>query len=176
VSFASAHELARSESTLTIDGATVRARVAIDLLELQGVDRNADQRVSYEELDAAIERVFAALEDHLALRAPDPPTRVTMGRRQILDDHVLQVDLAYTFDRGVRELRVESTLDRVASPSHLHHVRANIGGETYQALLTPSSRSATFLAGGVTFGRILTVLLALLGLGAWVAHRNRVIG
>jgi hypothetical protein len=171
VATVSAHDVSRSESTITIDGAVVHVRFAINLLELAGVDGNRDQRVSYDELEAAIERVFGAIKQHYVLRAPAAPVRVVMERQQMLDDHVLHADLVYTFDSAVRRLMVESTLDAATSASHLHHVNAHIGGQAYQALLTPTNRTVTFLVGGVTFGRIFAVLLALLGLGALVAYR-----
>ena len=123
-----AHDVSRSESTITIDEATVRIRFAINLLELSGVDANGDERVSYDELDARIEEVFAAIKQHFELRAPDPPERVVMERHRIVEDHMLQADLEYRFADDVRELAVGSSLDTVTGPSHLHHVRAEESG------------------------------------------------
>jgi hypothetical protein len=166
-----AHELSRSESTLSIADATVRAQFSINLLEFPGVDVNQDGRVSDDELDARIEDVFSVIKQHFILAAPGSPARVVMQRQQIVDDHVLQADLVYTFVRPVRELRVESTLERATSPGHIHHVRADIGGEAFQALLTPGNRTTTLLVGGITIGRIVIVLLAMGGLAALIALR-----
>jgi hypothetical protein len=165
------HDVSRSESTIAIDGSAVRVRFAIDLLAL-GVDGNRDERVSYEELDARIEEVFAVIKRHYHLAAPDAPARVTMAEQRIADDHLLHAALVYTFANPVRELRVESTLDTVTAPDHVHQVRADIDGESYQTLLTPANRSVTFLAGGVTIGRIAVVLAALGGFGALVGVRR----
>jgi hypothetical protein len=77
----------------------------------------------------------------------------------------------YTFDCPVRQLDVASTLDAVTTPGHVHHVRAQIGGELSQALLTPADRSVTFLVGGATFGRLAAVLLGFLGVAALIAYR-----
>ena len=166
-----AHDVSRSEAILSIEGATVRVQLSINLLEFRGVDASGDERVSYDELDARIEDVFAVIKQHFILTAPDRPTRVVLERQQIVEDHVLQADLVYAFERPVRELRVESTLETVTSPGHVHHVRTDISGETFQALLTPQDRSATFLVGGVTIGRIAVVLLALVGIAAIIALR-----
>ncbi len=171
VSYVSAHELSRSESKLSITGATVHVQFAINLLEFRGVDANGDDRVSYDELDARIEDVFGAIKQHYVLATPAPPARVVMQRQQIVEEHVLQADLVYTFDRPVRELRVESTLEAVTTPGHVHHVRTDISGETLQALLTPQSRTATFLVGGITIGRIAIVLVAVAAVAAVITLR-----
>jgi hypothetical protein len=171
IAASSAHEVSRSESTLAIAGATVRAQFSINLLEFRGVDANGDERVSYDELDARIEDVFTVIKQHFVLAAPDRPTRVVLQRQQIVEEHVLQADLVYTFDRPVRALRVESTLETVTTPGHVHHVRTDISGEALQALLTPQSRTVTFLVGGLTIGRIVIVLLAFVGVAALITLR-----
>src|SRR5262245_2334401 len=104
----SAHDFSQSESAIEIDGATVRVRLGVNLLELPGVDANGDQRVSYEELDRSIERVFAAIREHFTLRAPAPPVRVTAARYEIVDDHVLSIDLVHTFTERVGRLEIVS--------------------------------------------------------------------
>ena len=167
----SAHEVSRSESVLSVADASVRVQFSINLLELRGVDANGDQRVSYDELDARIEDVFGAIKQHYVLAAPAPPARVVMQRQQIVEEHVLQADLVYTFDRPVRQLRVESTLETVTTPGHVHDVRTDISGETLQALLTPESRTATFLVGGLTIGRIAIVLVAFAAVAAVITLR-----
>ena len=163
--------MSRSESEVSITGASVMVRFSINLLEFRGVDANGDERVSYDELDARIEDVFAGIREHFVLATTDRPARVVLQRQQIVEDHVLQADLAYTFDRPVRELRLQSTLDAITAPGHVHSVQATIGGLRYQALLTPQNRSAVFLVGGVTIGRILVVLLALAAIAAIIALR-----
>jgi hypothetical protein len=163
--------MTRSESVLTITDASVMVRFSINLLEFLGVDANGDERVSYDELDARIEDVFAAIKEHFVLAATDRPARVVLQRQQIVEDHVLQADLVYTFDRPVRELRLQSTLDAITAPGHVHSVEATIGGQRYQAVLTPQNRSAVFLVGGATIGRIVAVLLALAAVAAIIALR-----
>ena len=166
-----AHDVSRSESVLVIDGATVRVQFSINLLEFKGVDANGDGRVSYDELDARIEQVFTVIKQHFVLTSPDPPTRVILQRQQIVEDHVLRAELVYTFDQPVRDLRVESTLEAATTPSHVHSVQADINGETFQALLTPQHRSASFLVGGFSIGRLLVALLACAAVAAGVAVR-----
>ena len=52
-----AHDFSQSESTLTIDGSTVVVQLRLNLLEFPGIDANGNGVISYEELDAGIERV-----------------------------------------------------------------------------------------------------------------------
>ena len=95
-----------------------------------------------------------------------------LQRQQIVDEHVLQADFVYTFDRPVRELRVESTLETVTTPGHVHHVRTEISGETFQALLTPQNRGATFLVGGITIGHIRRGAGQNCMIGYWMGERH----
>ena len=166
-----AHDLSRSESVLVIDGATVRAQFSINLLEFNGVDANGDGRVSYDELDARVEHVFTLIKQHFLLTAPAPPTRVILQRQQIVEDHVLRADLVYTFGKPIRDLRVESTLEAATTSSHVHSVQSDINGEPFQALLTPQNRSAAFLVGGFTIGRLVVVVLVCAAIAAGVAAR-----
>jgi hypothetical protein len=168
---ASAHDLSRSESVLEIDGATVRAQFSIDLLEFNGVDANGDGQVSYDELDARVEDIFSLVKQHYTMAAPAPPSRTVMQRQQVVEDHVLRAELVYTFDRAVRDLRVESTLEAATTPSHVHYVRTRINSETFEALLTPQHRSVQFLVGGFTIGRLVVVLLACAAVAAGLAVR-----
>jgi hypothetical protein len=171
-----AHDLFRSESALVIDRATVRVQFSINLLEFKGVDANGDGQVTYDELDARVEDIFSLITQHYRLRAPAQPSRAVMQRQQIVDDHVLRADLVYTFDGPVRDLRVDSTLEAATTPGHVHSVRTTINGETFEALLTPQNRSANFLVGGFTIGRLVVALLALgavaAGLAVRLANRN----
>jgi hypothetical protein len=131
------HDLSRSESILEIDNALVRVRFTINLLEIDDVDANRDERVSYEEPDRSIERIFGAITQQYS--------RWTWSRRST----------------------------RSQAPPMPTSIRAQIGGETPQALLTPANRSATFLVPGLSVGRILTFVAAfmLLGVAVWLVRR-----
>jgi hypothetical protein len=170
-----AHDFSQSESLLEVAGSTVRARIRINLLEIEDVDANVDQRVSYDELDRSIERVFAAIKEHFVLRAPDAPDQIVAERYEIGDDHVLQIDVAYTFSERVRRLELTSRFDVLFAPGHQHLAAVSTGGETMRAVLDRSNRTVTVDLARVTAGRVAAVMLAGLGLlfVAWYRLRPR---
>lgn len=163
----SAHDFSSSESVLAIDGPTVRSRVSINLLELPGVDTNGDGRISYDELDKAIERVFGAIKEHYRLAAPDPPSAIVADRSDVVDDHVLQMDIRYSFGHTVDRLEVTSTFDRLLGARHQHLTSMKIDGEFRRDVLDASHPSTHFDARRVTTARIAIVAVAGLGLLAW---------
>ena len=162
-----AHDLSLSASTLAIEGKAATVRLSIDLLAFDGVDRNADTRVSYEELDRAIDRVFAAIKAHYLVVDPEPPASVVAERYEITDEHVLHIDLRYTFDRAIRRLEVTSTLHELARPDHEHLIMATIDGRPIRERLTAGHQTASFLVSGFSMGRLAaaaSAVLVLLGL------------
>lgn len=166
-----AHAFSQSESRLAIDGRTVRVRLSLNLLEMKGVDANQDQRVSYDELDNAIEPLFAAVKEHYTLRAPELPRRVVAEKYQIIDDHVLQIDMLQTFERDVRRLEATSNLDALLGPAHQHLATAIVNGEPRRAVLDAANRTLIVEVARVTVGRIVTVVLAVAGLLLLIAYR-----
>lgn len=166
-----AHEFSQSESTLEIDGSMVRVRLSLNLLELKGVDANGDGRVLYDELDRAIEGVFASIKTHYSLLAPEPAVRVVAEKLQIVDEHVLQIDVRHTFARNVRRLEVTSSLDDIFGPAHQHLAAALVNGGRRRAVLDASNRTMTIEAARVTFDTVLMVAVAALGLLLLVAYR-----
>ena len=169
----SAHDFSQSESTIEIAGDDVRVRLSLNLLEVPDVDTNRDGRVSYDEIEEAIERVFGLVKEHYTLRAPDPPARIVVDRYEIVDDHVARLDMRYRFGHEVMRVEVASTFDALLGPTHQHFVTARIHGGLMRAVLDATSRSARFDASRVTPGRIVTVVLALLGIGLLGAYRMR---
>ena len=171
---AEAHEFSQSESTIEFDGrSTIHLRFSLNLLELKGVDASGDQRVSYDELDRSIERVFTAIKEHYTLGAPEPAERIVAEKYQIADDHVLQIEIRQTFGTDVGRLDVTSSLDALLGSAHQHLVTAIVNGEPRRAVLDASNRSVTFETGRVTVGRVLIVVVAALGLLALALYRLR---
>ena len=168
-----AHDFSTSESSIEIDGSTVRARVSVNLLEFPGTDVSGDQRISYDELDKNIERVFGSIKKHYTLAAPDAPDGIVADRYQIVDDHVLQIDIRYTFGHAVGQLELQSTLDEIFGPTHQHLARAAIAGEVQREILDASNRTAHFDARRVTAARVLTIAVAALGLAGLAVYRYR---
>jgi hypothetical protein len=168
-----AHEFSQSESTIEASGDAVRVRFSLNLLEISGVDDSGDGRVSYDELDKKIESVFALIKQHYTLHAPDAPMRVVAERYDIVDEHVLQLDIRETFSGAVRELAVTSTLDAAIGPTHQHFAIVVNGSERRRAVLDRSNRTATFDLRRFTAGRIATVVLAAMGVGVLAFYRFR---
>jgi len=169
-----AHDFSQSESTLALDGSTVHAQLRFNLLEFPRVDADGNGVVSYEELDAAIERVFAAVKEHYVLGAPDAPLRVLVERHEIVDEHVLQMGVRYDFAGAVNQLDVTSTLDVLFGPMHQHIVTARLTGETSRTVLDTGNRRAHLDRSRITAWRIAAVLGAVFAIGllAWFRRRR----
>lgn len=159
---------------LSIDGSTVNVRLSLNLLELPYVDANGNAVVSYDELDAAIDRVFAAVKEHYVLGAPEPPLRTVVERHQIVEDHVLQMDVRYDFPHAVTQLEVTSTLDALLGPTHQHLLSARLDGETSRAVLDAGNRQVHLDASRVTRWRIAAGAGAALAIAllAWFRRRR----
>ena len=147
---ARAHDFPRSESMVTVRGPDVHARVSLDLIELGGVDTNGDGAVSYSELDEQIDRIYALVKQHFVITADVPLVRMSVERYAVVDDHVLQMDLALVFASDVSDLTIRSTFDEIMRPDHQHATRVLIAGVTGNATLNALMPQATFRAGGAT--------------------------
>jgi HupE / UreJ protein len=143
-----AHDISRSESTLTVHGPQVDAVLTIglsDFHKLPDVDRNHDGMVSYDELDNAIEPLYAAVREHFTVRSGSAsPTRTTVERYVLLPDGRLRLEIVYQFAEDVRALRVESTLDAITQSDHQHLATAAIGGIMHDAILTAEAPVSVF--------------------------------
>jgi len=140
-----AHDLARSESRLEVQGAVVQCQLIVDLLEFPGVDQDGNGTISYAELDRSIADVFAQVKANLVLRSPDEPSRIVMTRHELVDEHTARLAVIYTFPSKVSRLDVTSTFDQLARrPDHQHYVTIKIGGNEERAVLDPSRRTVTF--------------------------------
>src|SRR2546422_634208 len=64
---AGGHDISRSESLIEVHGREVDVVLRLDLLALRYVDANGDDRVSYDELDNAIDRIYADVRRHYIL-------------------------------------------------------------------------------------------------------------
>lgn len=140
-----AHDLARSESRLEVRGRTVQCQLIVDLLEFPGVDQDGNGTISYAELDQSIADIFARVKQHLVLGNPDAPSKIVLGRHDLVDEHTARLDLVYTFPSNVSRLDVTSTFDQLARrPDHQHYVKLTMAGMEQQAVLDASRRGVTF--------------------------------
>jgi len=145
-----AHDLGRSESAITVHGSEVRARLLIDLLELQGVDVNHDGLVSLGELDDQIDRVFTLVKQHFVIMAAEPratgePLRTVLERYTVRDGHVGELDLLVTFKDEPTALTVTSTLHEVLQPANEHVTSVSAGDMRTGAVLDAAHAEETFV-------------------------------
>lgn len=139
-----AHDLTQSESQITVQGRVVDMVLFVDLLGVPDVDADANGRVSYEELDRSIERVFSLIKGHLRVTSGTAPGSIVLQRHDIVADHVLRAGLRYEFVRPPEHIEVASTLEQLSRPDHVHLVTVTVGNRIQRAVLRVSAPSATF--------------------------------
>ena len=139
-----AHDLYRSESRLTVNRREVHAQFTFNLLDFPGVDRDGDKRVSQQEFDAAFDRVYQAILQHYSLDSSGPPSRVTRNHYRLFDEHVLDLDMTYTFPQDVLGLKVRSSLPEVLGKGHIHLVTCILNGRVQEAILVSGHDDAFF--------------------------------
>ena len=141
--------MSHSLSRLQIEGRDVLVVLSIDLLELGDVDRDGNDLVAFDELEAAIDRVYARVREHYTVRAGADPESVRLERYEIVDDgHIGRLQLRATFARPPEAVDVTSTLDRITSAAHRHLVSIDRAGVIEEAILDRSQPSTRFAAGG----------------------------
>ena len=145
---ASAHELSRSTSRITVNGRTVRVALSIGAMDLhQGplVDVDGDGVASVEEVDAAIASIFAAIRHHVRLSADQTaPMSERLDRYGLSGGETLRLDLEYTFAEPVRSVTITATLPALTQPDHRHLVHAAFGETAQEAVLDSTTTQAAF--------------------------------
>jgi hypothetical protein len=139
-----AHEIGQSISRIDVRGRDVSVVLTFSLLELGYVDRNGDQVVSYDELDPAIERVYADIRKHYVLQAPAAPVKATLSRYAVIDDHILQMDLLFAFEQDVSQLDVTSTLFQITRPDHQDLIGVTMDGTVQESVLNQRNHRVVF--------------------------------
>jgi len=172
-----AHDLSRSESRCTIQGAAAECELIVDLLAFDGVDDDRNGVVSYAELDRSIASVFTRVKEHFLLRGPSEPSSIVLVGHELIDEHTVRLTLAYTFPADVSALDVTATFEQVSGrPDHQHFVTATKGGEERRAILDISHHTVT-----LEFGRWTrtAIWLTIAGIGivglrvAWFLRARR---
>ncbi|MEZ5288177.1 MAG: HupE/UreJ family protein [Vicinamibacterales bacterium] len=147
-----AHDLSRSTSRLVVDGRRVDVTFTIGARDFHSgpvVDADGDERVSIDEVDAAIPGVFAALKQHLAITADGaPPVSVLLDRYALSDGPTIRMDLTYEFAATVGTLALGTTLPEVTQSDHRHLASVVRGGASAEAVLDLNAPHAVFDAAG----------------------------
>jgi hypothetical protein len=156
-----AHDISRSESSLEVRGREVDETLTVNLLDfhkLPDPDLNHDGVISYEELDHAIEPLYAAIRSHYVVRSAELPVETIVERHTLGAGNMLRMEITYRFTADVRRLQIESTLDQISQADHRHVAIATIGGVVHEAVLdasTPSvileTRASSYLRAAAAF-------------------------
>jgi len=149
VTSAGAHPMSHSLSRVAVTATQVRVTLTIDLLEVAGVDRNGDARITFDELDASIERLYALVSGHYTVAASAPPTRVTLESYAIVENgHIGRFDLLHAFANEPDALTITSALHLMTAPEHRHLTSVVRDHDRQEALLDARQPSATFVVAG----------------------------
>src|SRR5215813_10250561 len=118
-----AHDFSTSYSRVTVDGTTVEVRLTLNLRDFHTKD------------------LAKAIEANYRLEAPEPPSSMAIRSSDTIADNVVLLDLVYDFTHPVTNLRIISTLDRIAQPDHSHIIQIGDGDDTREAVLNATNPS-----------------------------------
>ena len=151
---AQAHPFSQSTSVIVVNGRDVRATLTFDLLDfhqLPEIDRNRDNRISYAELDDAIEVIYQAVAQHYTVRSAGAPVQTTVERYQLVDETRVRLNILYRFAREVSTVEVTAALASITQPNHLHLLSVTSGPVTQDAVLDISRPTAAFDTGSSSY-------------------------
>lgn len=171
---ASAHDLGQSASHMAVNGAIVTDTLAIDLLEIPGIDADRNGKVSYAELDREIGDLFARLQTHFVVTSAGATGEATVEEHRIVDDHEGQFTIVRRFAAPVTRLQVTSTLGQLGRPDHQHLVSVLVGGRSRGAVLDASNPSIVIDVATAwwTMPRLLVAAAIALMLGRYALFRH----
>ncbi len=156
------HDMPRSESRIRVRGRDVQVAFQLNLRDLAGIDTNGDGSISYDELENSIDRVYGLIKQHWNVSVPgSAPAKLTLRRYGLVEDHILDLDMLYTFPDEVTSLRVTSTLDQIMQPAHQHLVTVAFGGDVHEGVLDATATSFTFKSGAGSSSKILETFVKL---------------
>lgn len=145
-----AHDLYRGESRIVIRGREVRETLTLNLLDFPDVDQNSDKVVSPEELDRSIERIYSILQQHYSLASNGPPFRTERQHYEVLEKHVLKLELLRVFQQDVIALQVHSSLNQVMGRTYVHLVTVVLNGKPQEGILDAGHGDAFFTSAGTS--------------------------
>lgn len=156
-----AHDMSRSESRIDVRGHEAHVALKFNLLAIPRIDANGDGVITYDELDPAIDRVYALIRQHYVLDASGPAVQVVLKRYDISEGHVLDLNLIYTFPRDIDELRVTCTLNQLEQPDHQHLISVDFGGDIHEGVLGGATTTVVFKRGGPSYFKTIASFLKL---------------
>jgi hypothetical protein len=158
---AHAHDASQSESKIEIQGKKVTVLLKLNLLELGYVDTNGDGAISYDELDAAIDRIYSDVKKHYSIQSSSPLVQVALKQYDIVEDHVIRMNLLYSFASDVTRVEVNSSLFQITRPGHQHLTSVNLDGVVHEGVLNAGHTSVAFTAADTAYLHIVSSFLLL---------------
>jgi hydrogenase/urease accessory protein HupE len=141
-----AHAFSSSTSRTTVRGSGLRVVFTTNLIDHHAgpaIDSNGDGSMSVDEVDAAIEQIYTAIKANFQVTADTPLVSRVVERYELVDENVLQLDIAYTFAGPVTRVTLTSTLDRITQENHRHLARVDFGDRPREGVLDVSIPSVT---------------------------------
>jgi len=116
-----AHPFSSSYSRIRVEGATVEVRLTLNRRDFQTAD------------------IVGAVQANYHIEAPESPLQTAVQRTDTIAENTLLLDLIYTFNRPVTNLKVTSTLDRITQADHSHILQVGEGDSTREAVLNAAN-------------------------------------
>ena len=159
-----AHTVSTSYGKLRIEGPQVHLQLTVGLLDFHNgpnLDRNADGKVSREELDLGIPSLVEAIKTNYGVLAPEEPHSITIEKFDFQGEDAARIDLLYDFDHEVNDLRITSTLHRITQPDHRHLLALGEGDDTRQGVLNLQNPTVDIDVDGQTVFEVFSDFLKL---------------
>jgi hydrogenase/urease accessory protein HupE len=160
-----AHAFSSSTSRTTVRGSGVNVVFTTNLIDHHAgpaIDSNGDGWLSVDEVDDAIEQIYAGIKENFEVTADKPLMSTLVERYQLIDENVLQLHIAYTFAEPVTRVTITSTMDRITQENHRHLARVGFGEAPREDVLDISAPSVTRdAASSQTVGERITRFLTL---------------
>lgn len=143
---APAHEVARTESKVEVHRREVTAALVLNLTELKDpvIDLGPTGRITIEQLDGVIGRIFDSAKRHYLVRAPGEPVDIRQGKYLLIDGHVVRLEMQFTFPADITSIEVESSFHRVMPAGHQHLISVILNGALHEGILDARSPKASF--------------------------------
>ncbi len=82
-----------------------------------------------------------ALQENYHVEAPEAPASTVVQHYEAIAENVMLLDVMYTFQHPVTNLKIISTLDRITQADHSHIIQIGEGDDTREAVLNATNPS-----------------------------------
>lgn len=116
-----AHAISASYSRIKPDASAVEVQLTLNVLDFHAPD------------------ILSAVQENYHIEAPESPASTVVQHYDAIAENVVLLDILYTFNHPVSNLKVTSTLDRITQPDHSHIVQIGEGDDTREAVLSATN-------------------------------------